>query len=249
MGAVLAGAAAIGLALGLFGAGGSILTVPLLVVGVGLPEKTAVASALAIVGAIAAFGALLHARHGRIDARCIIGFGLPGIAGAGLFGLASAWVPAAMQMLLFAGVTAAAALQMLFGREPKPAEGEIWRPFRVAGAGFSVGGLTALIGVGGGFLLVPALLRFGQLTLPRAFATSLALIAANALTGLAGQLASPAPLALDLHVIGPFIGIGVLGLISGQAVCERLPRQQLRQGFVVLLLGVAGLVLWRAAVA
>jgi len=249
MGAVLAGAAVIGLALGLFGAGGSILTVPLLVVGLGLPEKTAVASALAIVGAIAAFGALLQARHGRVDVRCVIAFGLPGIAGAGLFGLASAWVPAGAQMLLFAAVTGAAALQMLYGREPTVTEGETWRPLQVAGAGFGVGGLTALIGVGGGFLLVPALLRFGRLTLTQAFGTSLALIAANALTGLAGQVASPAPLALDLHVIGPFIGIGVLGLMSGQAVCERLPRRHLRQGFVVLLLSVAGLVLWRAAVA
>lgn len=249
MGAVVAGAVVIGLALGLFGAGGSILTVPLLVVGVGLPEKTAIASALAIVGAIAAFGALLQARRGRVVGRCILAFGLPGMVGAGLLGLASAWVPASVQMLLFSAVTAAAALQMLRGREPHPDEVVVWQPYRVAAAGFSVGGLTALIGVGGGFLLVPALLRFGRLTLPQAFGTSLALIAANALTGLVGQLVSPAPLALDAHVIGPFIAIGVLGLISGQAVCDRLPRQQLRQGFVLMLLGVAGLVLWRAAVA
>jgi len=249
MGAVLAGAAAIGLALGLFGAGGSILTVPLLVVGLGLPEKTAVASALAIVGAIAAFGALLQARRGRVAGRCILAFGLPGIAGAALLGLASAWVPAAVQMLLFTTVTLAAGFQMLRGRDLPTDEPRAWRPYRVAGAGFGVGGLTALIGVGGGFLLVPALLRFGGLTLPQAFGTSLALIAANALTGLAGQLASPASLALDAHVIGPFIGVGVIGLVSGQAVCERLPRQQLRQGFVVLLFSVAGLVLWRAAVA
>ena len=249
MTAVLAGAAAIGLALGLFGAGGSILTVPLLVVGLGLPEKTAVASALAVVGAIAAFGALLQARRGRVVGRCIVAFGLPGNAGAALLGLASAWVPAGVQMLLFTAVTLAAALQMLRGREQPAGDPGEWRPYRVAGAGFGVGGLTALIGVGGGFLLVPALLRFGRLTLPQAFGTSLALIAANAFAGLVGQLASPARLALDAHVIGPFIGIGILGLISGQAVCERLPRQQLRQGFVLLLLGVAGLVLWRAAAA
>ncbi len=138
---------------------------------------------------------------------------------------------------------------MLCGRDPRAGDVEGWRPYRVAGAGFGVGGLTALIGVGGGFLLVPALLRFARLTLPQAFGTSLALIAANALAGLVGQLASPARLALEAHVIGPFIAVGVLGLIFGQAACERLPRQQLRHGFVLLLLGVAGLVLWRAAAA
>lgn len=72
MTAVIAGAVAIGLALGLFGSGGSILTVPVLVYGLGLPEKTAIASSLAIVGAIATVGALLQARRGRVIAQALL---------------------------------------------------------------------------------------------------------------------------------------------------------------------------------
>ena len=78
----LVGAAVIGIALGILGSGGSILTIPVLVFGLGIPEKTAIASSLIIVGAIAGLGAVMAARRGLVERRCLILFGIPGVIGA-----------------------------------------------------------------------------------------------------------------------------------------------------------------------
>lgn len=245
MGTVLAGATAIGLSLGLFGSGGSILTVPVLAYGLGMPEKTAIASSLAIVGGIALAGTLLQWRRGRVVGRCVIAFGGPGMIAAAVMGLASARIPAMAQMVLFAAVVLGAGIQMLRGTDEEAGDAVCGPLASVVTAGAGVGGLTAIIGVGGGFLLVPVLIRFGHLPLPQAIGTSLALIALNALTGLAGQLVSPAGLALDAGVIVPFVAIGTLGLVAGQFFCDRLPRRRLRHGFVGMLGVVAVVVLVR----
>ena len=249
MGTVIAGAVAIGLALGLFGSGGSILTVPVLVYGLGLPEKTAIASSLAIVGAIAMVGALLQARHGRVVGRCILAFGVPGIAGAALGGTLAAWLPGMLQMLLFAAVVLAASVQMFRGFERFDASGVCGPLPTVAAAGAGVGGLTAIIGVGGGFLLVPVLMRFGRLPIAQAIGTSLALIAVNALAGFGTHLVSPAELAIDPRVIGAFIAVGIGGLVAGQHVQTLLGGARLRHGFATLLLLIGGGVIAQALLA
>lgn len=249
MGAVIAGAAAIGLALGLFGSGGSILTVPVLAYGLGLPEKSAIASSLAIVGAIALVGALLQARHGQVVGRCIVAFGVPGIAGAALGGVVAAWLPGAVQMLIFALVVLVAAVRMYRGFEHLDSGGVCGPLYAVAGAGAAVGALTAIIGVGGGFLLVPVLMRFGHLPMPKAIGTSLALIAINALAGFGAHLASPAQLAIDPLVIGAFIGIGIAGLVAGQHVRALVDGVRLRHGFATLLLLIGSGVIVRALLA
>lgn len=240
MSAVVAGAVIIGLSLGLFGSGGSILTVPVLVYGLGLPEKSAIASSLAIVGAIALVGTLMQARHGRVVGRCIVAFGVPGIAGAALGGTLAAWLPGTLQMLLFAAVVLAASGQMYRGFERFDASGVCGPLPAVAAAGAGVGALTAIIGVGGGFLLVPVLMRFGHLPVAQAIGTSLALIAINALAGFGAHLASPAALAIDPRVIGAFIVIGIGGLIAGQHLQVLLGGARLRHGFASLLLLIGG---------
>jgi len=248
MGAVIAGAAIIGAALGILGSGGSVLTVPVLVYGLGLAEKSAIANSLAIVGSIALFGALLEARRGRVVLRCLLAFGLPGVAGAALGGIGTGWLPGSVQLTLFGVVAILAAVQMLYGREPAAHDSECGPLPAAVAAGAGLGVLTSLIGVGGGFLLVPALIRFGGLDLPRAIGTSLALISVNASAGLIGQVASPAVLALDPVTIGIFVAVGCTGMVAGQRVSRWLPRAQLRQGFVAMLVLVAGLVLLRATV-
>ena len=240
MTAALLGATVIGLALGLFGAGGSILTVPVLVYGLGMPEKTAIASSLIIVGAIALAGALLEARHGRVVARCIGAFGVPGIIGAALGGTLAGHIPAAVQMITFAVVVLLAAIAMRrpdTAPQPGPPCGPLWR---VATAGAVVGAVTGLVGVGGGFLLVPALLRYARIELRAAMATSLALIALNCAVGLAAQWWSGAVSAVPFGRVALFIVVGAAGMLVGRHAGRRLPQRGLRQGFT-LLLGLIGI--------
>ncbi len=240
MTAALTGALVIGATLGLLGSGGSILTVPVLIYGLGLPEKTAIASSLAIVASVALAGAALHTRRSGISRRCLWAFGLPGIAGAAAGGALAGYVPAPMQMTLFAGVLLGAGVMMLrrTGDDPaSPLCGPL-PPMLAAGAG--VGAITGLIGVGGGFLLVPALQRFGHIGLSVAIGTSLGLIGLNSVLGLTGQWMSGAVTAIPLAEVALFIGVGMAGLLAGQYGGSRLPIRLRKHAFVGLLFAVGG---------
>jgi uncharacterized membrane protein YfcA len=241
--AALAGALAVGLALGLLGSGGSMLTVPILIYGLGMPEKTAIASSLAIVGGIALIGTVLQARRGLIVTRCIAAFGLPGLVGAVGGGMLAGSVPSTLQLSIFAGVLLAAGVMMLRQGAQEPT-GPVCGPLpQVVAAGAGVGMLTGLIGVGGGFLLVPALQRFGHIGLAAAIGTSLALIALNSALGLAGQWMSGAMRAIPIGEVTVFIAFGVAGMLTGQYGGTRLPIRVRRYIFVALLFGIGGYIL------
>ncbi|MEL6615065.1 MAG: sulfite exporter TauE/SafE family protein, partial [Bacteroidota bacterium] len=171
----LLGAVAIGLVLGLLGSGGSILTVPVLVYLAGHADKVAIAESLAIVGAIAAVGAMPYARQRLVDWHSVLYFGVPGILGTYAGAALSAFIPGAVQLALFAAVMILAAVLMFRGRKEVP-EGEE-RPrqplWLIAVEGLLVGVLTGLVGVGGGFLIVPALVLLGGLSMRVAVGTSL----------------------------------------------------------------------------
>ena len=244
----LVGAAAIGIALGVLGSGGSILTIPVLVFGLGVAEATAIVSSLVIVGAISAVGTVLAARRGLVVRRCLVLFGLPGVAGAAGGGLLAPLAPEWLQMSVFAALVVAAAwitaraamvAAMTPGCGPWP---------RAAGAGFGIGALTGFVGVGGGFLLVPALLRFGGLGLERAVGTSLALIALNCAVGLAGQLLGPAPALLPPGTLALFVAAGVAGMMAGRRVGRHLPARVVRSAFIALLAIIAAYTLWHTLV-
>ena len=175
-------ALAIGLTLGLLGSGGSILTVPVLVYLLGQPEKVAIAGSLAIVCAIALVGAVPYARQRLIDWRSVVLFGLPGMAGTWLGAWAAQFVSGALQLFVFALVMLAAAWSMF--RAPPAADGRGPRHAGLVVAdGLAVGALTGFVGVGGGFLIVPALVLLGGLTIQRAIATSLLVIAMKSAAG------------------------------------------------------------------
>lgn len=236
----LAGALVIGLALGLLGSGGSMLTVPVLIYGLGMPEKTAIASSLAIVGSIALFGGALQAYRGGVVPQCLAAFGVPGLVGAMGGGIMAGYVPATVQLIIFAGVLLGAGVLMLRRGAEEPA-GPVCGPLpQVIAAGAVVGMLTGLIGVGGGFLLVPALQRFGHIGLAAAIGTSLALIALNAAVGLMGQWVSGAVAAIPLGTVTVFIGFGIAGLLTGQYAGSRIPVLARQYTFVTLLFGVGG---------
>lgn len=235
----LLGALAIGLSLGLLGSGGSILTVPILVYVLGQPEKLAIAGSLAIVGGIALAGALPWAWRRMVDWPSVLWFGLPGMAGTWGGAWLSQWFSGALQLLLFAGVMLLAAVLMFRGTPQPDALPRLPRGrVAVIGDGLLVGVITGLVGVGGGFLIVPALVLLGGLSVHRAVGTSLWIIALKSATGFLGYLSvlKSTGLQLDWGLIGLFIGIGAVGSMLGMRLANRLPQQVLRRAFAIFLL-------------
>lgn len=240
----IAGALVVGLALGVLGAGGSILTIPILVYVVGEPKKLAILQSLAIVGTIAMASALMPACRRLVDWRSAILLLIPGILGATLGGALAASIPAEAQMLLFALLAFAAAFRMFSRSTPAPraTPRPAWQPIL---AGIALGLATGLVGVGGGFLIVPVLVLLLGLPMHRAVASSLVVIAGNCAVGFAKQWWALGPLdeGLRLGVIALFAGVGIAGGALGTALAPRLPQRGLRVAFgCVLLLVAAGIV-------
>lgn len=245
----LLGAVAIGLVLGLLGSGGSILTVPVLVYLAGHPDKVAIAESLAIVGAVASVGAVSYTRQGLVDWRSVLGFGVPGIAGTYAGAVLAAHVPGAVQLVLFGVVMIAAAGAMLKGRgglEGEPASKPAWA---VALLGASVGVLTGLVGVGGGFLIVPALVLLVGLDMRLAVGTSLSIIVLNSATGFLKYLdvLADAGGAVDWRLVATFAVIGIAGSLVGSRLGQRVPQARLRRGFAAFLVVMGVFILYKEA--
>ncbi len=243
---IVLGAIAIGLSLGMLGSGGSILTVPVLTYLVGQPEKVAIAGSLAIVGGISVLGMIPYAWKREIDWRSVLWFGLPGMLGTWLGAVAAQGLPGVAQLLIFAIIMLLAAWRMIASGKTSTAtladeSATSASKTKMARTGLLVGLITGIVGIGGGFLIVPALILLVGLTLRRAVGTSLVVISANALSGFikyAGTLKA-LHLALDWHVIGLFILIGGGGTAIGNVLGARLPQHRLKQAFGVLLIGMA----------
>ena len=231
----------IGLSLGALGAGGSILTVPILVYVLGLPVQAATGTSLAIVGLNAAAGATDQLRRGRALPKTGAAFGASGLVGA----LAGAWLNHQLRgdvvLVLFALLMIAAAVAMgrRRGGDPDRVFDERYglRDWaRLGLLGLVVGFLTGFFGVGGGFLIVPALVLVVGLPMRYAVGTSLLAITLNAAWGLLGHLSLGG---LEWGLTGLFVAGGLAGVLVGGRLAGRLPDASLRRGFAVLILGVA----------
>ena len=236
--AALAGALAIGLSLGLLGSGGSILTVPVLHYLLGQPDKVAIAGSLLVVGIVAAAGSIPYALRRQVDWTNVGWFGLPGMAGAWIGATLAHWIPGPLQLATFATVMLAAAWRMLATPSAQPALSP--RRAAVVGGGAAVGLLSGIVGVGGGFLIVPALVLLAGVPISAAVGTSLAVIALNSAAGFARSVAvlQAAGLHLDYAVLATVAAVGVIGSQAGQRLGRRLPQATLRKlfgGFLVLM--------------
>ena len=181
----------VGVALGLLGGGGSILTVPLLAYVAGMEPKQAIATSLLVVGVTSAVGALSHARAGHIQWRTGLIFGSTAMLGAYAGGLLARFVPGTVLLIGFAVMMIATAVAMLRGNGARRAEtGRPMPLWLVLSEGLVVGLVTGMVGAGGGFLVVPALVLLGGLPMPVAVGTSLVVIAMKSLAGLGGYLAT-----------------------------------------------------------
>ena len=237
----------IGVCLGLLGGGGSILTVPIFVFVLGFSPKPAIAMGLAVVGATSLVAAVGHWRAGNVNLRVAAVFGSVAMVGAYAGARLAVLLSGTTQLTIFALVMAAASAFMFRRRGPTDIAGSSGTFARrgavallVAG-GLAVGLLTGLVGVGGGFLIVPALVLLA-LPMHEAVGTSLAIIAANCVVGFYGYFGH---VSIDWRAVALVTAGTIPGTFLGVSLHRRVPQQALRRGFAVFLLLVAAFILYQ----
>jgi len=244
----------VGVSLGLTGGGGSIFAVPLLVYALGLPAPTAVGLSLGIVGLTAGFGAALRLGRSEIDWSAGLVFAASGMALAPLGAWLGRQMPPAVLLSAFAGLMGWVGYRMWRGRSvetaaPGPcvlrADGRRgWSCYlRLLAAGSAAGVLSGLFGVGGGFIIVPALLYVTGISVHRAIATSLLVIFLISLSGVAASLSHDG--FWPWRLAAAFLVGGLGGMLGGSVLRGRLPAAQLQKVFAVGMWLVAAFILAR----
>lgn len=235
----------IGISLGLLGGGGSILTVPILRYVLGMEAHDAIAVSLLVVGTTSAAAVVSHARKGRVRWRTGIVFGLAGMLGAFGAGRVAHHIPASILLGLFGLMMFVTAIAMMRGRRapagasPEGAPREL--PIaKVLTEGLVVGAVTGLVGAGGGFLVVPALVLLGGLPMDVAVATSLVVIAMKSFAGFAGYLGHAE---IDWQVAGLVTASAVVGSVVGGALASKVSPDGLRRGFAWFVVAMAFFIL------
>jgi uncharacterized protein len=243
----------IGISLGLIGGGGSILTVPVLVYLFGIEPVLATAYSLFIVGSTSLVGAFPKYKHGLVNMKTAIIFGLPSIAA--VFATRKFIVPAIphtvfsvggfevtkslLMMLLFAVLMVVASVSMIREKAPvyeKPVAQKFNYPLILI-EGIVVGMLTGLVGAGGGFLIIPALVLLSKLPMKQAVGTSLLIIAAKSLIGFTGDLSN---YRMDWNLLVVVTVVAIVGIFLGNWLSQKVPADKLKKafGWFVLVMGI-----------
>jgi uncharacterized membrane protein YfcA len=239
--------------LGLVGGGGAILAVPALVYGVGIPLAAAIPSSLVVVGASSAVAVLPRLRGG-VNWRLALIIGAAGTATAYLGAMVNRLLDPKVLLLAFAAIMVLAGLRMLRPTQAQggacalPGGGVNWRsclPKAVA-TGAVVGFLTGLLGVGGGFLIVPALSLVLGLPMAVTVGSSLVIIVINSLAGFTAHIGD---LHLDWAVTGAFAGAAMIASLAAGRLGTNIPEKALKRGFGVLVLVIAAYVAGQAVMA
>ncbi|MBO0505890.1 sulfite exporter TauE/SafE family protein [Aeromonas veronii] len=238
------GAILIGLSLGIFGSGGSILTVPVLMYLVDMPANLAIASSLLIVAGISLFGSIPNVWQKRVSWPHVLLFGIPGMVGT----YGGAWlgtkVESVIQLSVFVLLMVVASVMMW--RSKKSTEGTPKVNFiNVALDGLVVGGITGFVGIGGGFLIVPALVLLAGVPMIMAIGTSLLIIALNSVVGFAKyyEVLTAQNFSFNWTVIGIMVVGGVAGSFLGSWIGHKLPKEKLKKAFSIFLIIMATVVL------
>jgi uncharacterized membrane protein YfcA len=246
----------VGVSLGLIGSGGSILTVPILVYVMDVDPVLATAYSLFIVGATALVGGVQNARLGTVDFKTVLIFGIPSIVAvyltrafivpfipAEVFTVADFTVTKPiLLMLLFAVVMVAASVSMIKpSKKTKEEDSEKVLSYNypmILLEGSVVGVLTGLVGAGGGFLIIPALVLLAKMPMKQAVGTSLFIIAAKSLIGFTGDLGGE--MVIDWTLLGIFTAASVVGIVLGILLSKKIPGAKLKTGFgwFVLVMGI-----------
>ena len=239
-------AALIGLALGTLGGGGSILTVPVLVYVLGYDAKLAIAMSLPVVGAAALVGVASHWRAGNVRLQTAAIFGSVAMVGSYVGARGSVLLSGRAQLLILGTVMIAASASMLRSAirddGTAPAVESHPHPGLMLAVGFGVGLLTGVIGIGGGFLIVPALVILGRVPMKSAVGTSLLVIAMNSASGYLGHYGREV---VPWDFVIRFTAVAVVGILSGTALVRHISTGQLKRAFAVLLIVIGILILWQ----
>lgn len=244
----------IGISLGLIGGGGSILTVPVLVYLFNVEPVLATAYSLFIVGISSLVGALPKYRQGQVNLRTAVIFGIPSIAA--VFATRKFIVPAIpkhiftigdfaitksiLMMILFAVLMMFASVSMIRDKQKAETEGDGKQHFNyplIILEGAIVGMLTGLVGAGGGFLIIPALVLLSKLPMKQAVGTSLLIIAAKSLIGFTGDITN---YTMDWKLLGTVSALAIAGIFIGDAMSKKIEGHKLKKGFgwFVLVMGI-----------
>jgi uncharacterized membrane protein YfcA len=259
--------AIVGLSLGLTGGGGAIFAVPLLVYGLSVPAQEAVTISLVAVGATSFAGFLHRWKLGEVEIRTGLIFAAAGMIGAPVGTWLASYIPDAILMTAFGVLMVIVAIR-LWQQSEKPhlpitdcpprtnndgptcqrdAEGSLILTSRCAVLmlliGVFTGVLTGLFGVGGGFVIVPALVLFSSMPIQKAVGTSLMVIALVSLSGIAAKWWSGRTVPLEITTV--FVIGGVVGLFIGQQLSHRISGPVLQKVFALIILGVAIFVVMR----
>lgn len=250
--AIFAGALT-GILLGLLGSGGSIITIPALIYLLGVDPKQAIAMSLGIVAIAATITAVNHWRRGNVDLRVAIIFGLFGIAGTYVGTRVGVITPVIIQLTVFAVVMYAAAYRMLkpqrtglqsagadVVRGIPPLELASSNLLQIAALGVGVGALTGFVGVGGGFLIVPALVLLSRIPMKRAVGTSLVIVSFNCVTGFIGYMGA---VPINYTLLLTFTAVAIAGSFAGAMLSNRVSGDTLKHGFAIFLFIVATYIL------
>jgi len=259
--AIVAGLAT-GMVLGLFGSGGSIIALPALMYLLHVEPKSAIAMSLGVVAVTATVSGLHNWRKGLVDVRVALVFGVFGVAGTFAGARLGLLTPVVIQLGLFALVMYAAAWRMLKPvKVTAPAAGEVvsigggtaaLADCRAACAphlghialhGIGVGVLTGLVGVGGGFLIVPALVLLSGIPMKQAVGTSLAIVAAKSYAGFLGYMGG---VPVDYALMGAFTAVTVIGSFAGTRLAGHISQAGLKRAFAWFLVCVATYILLKS---
>jgi uncharacterized protein len=235
----------IGIALGLMGGGGSILTVPIFVYVLGIEAKSAIAMSLAVVGATSLFGSIGHWRAGNINIKIASIFAPVAMIGTFAGAKLAVFLSGQTQLILFAAVMLLAAFFMLHDTKAdnnSHGNGDSLPVGLIILEGIVVGILTGLVGVGGGFLIVPALVLLGKVPMKQAVGTSLVVIALKSFAGFAGYLGS---VPIDWAMLGVFVAVSSVGILIGTQLVRLFSQAALKKSFAVFLLAMGAFIFYQ----
>lgn len=240
---------AIGVALGLLGGGGSLLAIPVLVYALGESASQAVPVSLLAVGLAATAAAIRHIRAGNCACRSVLAFGVTGVGGSAIGTMVAKLIADTWLLTGFAALMLIASVAMFVraGRDVHdgPREQSLGRLLQTALVGAVVGFFTGLFGVGGGFVIVPALVLLLGFEMPVAVGTSLVIIVIDSAAAFIAHIGS---VTIDLSPALTFAGAALVGALAGSRWTERFDPQKLTRGFAYLIVGVSGFVLFQVYV-
>jgi len=243
-----------GLLLGIFGSGGSIATTPALLYLLDVEPKSAIAMSLGIVAITASITSIQHWRKGNVNLKVTAVFGAFGVIGTYGGALLGVITPVTIQLIIFALVMYAAAWKMLKRKhksvgaaavECPDGHCETFQYTHIAIHGVTVGVLTGVVGVGGGFLIVPALVLLSGLSMKEAVGTSLSIVALKSFAGFAGYAGA---VEIDYMLMANFTVIAIVGSFIGSHISHRLPSALLQRGFGVFLVLVASYIILKTLI-